>query len=222
MSRSLVLASALLALLLPPALARADIIYCQSPFWTAVNASSPYDSEVADDASVQFEGELVDRVTLWAVEWLAAWQDPDSVVVSFYDGICGPALAPVVRHAIPWAEAEVYFFGTFGSMIAYEATVDLPELVEIGPATSIGASLVVPWGPVQPYAGFLLANYEDPAGCGEFYLDNVSIGAPRWTLGSVVTGFRADLAFCLWSGSTAAAEPNVEPSSWGRLKSGYR
>ncbi len=220
MARRALLLSFLCSSLALPALAGTDI-HCQVPFWTGVNASTGLNSEIADDVPVDFAGETVTQLTLWVAEWLAGWQDPDGIILNIYDGTCGPPASPVVQHVIPWGSLTATFDQAAGSMISYKVVIDLPVPLTIGLATTIGVSVDTPWGASPPYAGFLAANYNAPEGCGEFYLDSPTVGAPRWTAGSAVHSFSADLSYCLTTGgATPVPEPGI--SSWAHVKARYR
>ncbi len=209
-------------LLAIPSLADADP-YCQDPYWAGINASSAYDAEIADDIPEALVGETITHIKLYVAEWLGLWQDPESIIVAFYGGVCPPPVSPGISYVIPWGNVESTHFSSSGPMVAYEVTLELPSPLTIDPSTSLGVSLVTPWGQAAPFAGFLLANPDQSVGCGGFYWDYAAGGAPRWTDGSVVPEIDADLAYCLTiAGATAVAEPMVAPATWGHAKSLYR
>ena len=207
-----------------PASPTLDAFYSQDWVNASLNASTAFDSEAADDVPSTYEGAVLGSVTLYVAEWLGtAWVDPSGVTLNLYFGSCPPPLPPDLTYSYEWEDLDPQFVysGSPGNMFIYSVELVLPAELEIPSEFSIGATVLMDWGAVPPYCGLALANYADPAGCGELYWDNVESGAPRWTTLSSVAGFSADLAYELRAPQTGVPE---EPfvSTWSHLKALYR
>ena len=197
-----------------------EVFYCQPPsFDYAVNASTAYQSEVADDLPDSLIGRTIGEVTLYVTEWaFGEWVEPAGVVISFYDGECPPPLEAAVVCSFAWS-------GLMTSLehmnppvrIVYAVTAALPAPITVTPSMSLGAYVVTDWVH-EPYAGLTLTEPDDLHGCGELYWDDVTHGAPRWTPLSTVTGVAADLAYCFAESGTGLPDE----MSWGRMKSLFR
>ena len=199
-----------------------EVLYCQPPsFDYAVNASTAFDSEVADDLPDSLAGSTVGEVTLYVTEWgHSEWVEPLGVVINFYDNLCPPEAEPTITCSLTWSGlATSLEYHNPPTKIVYSATAALPAPVTLTPGMSIGAYVVTDW-PAQPYAGLTLTEPDELYGCGEAYWDNETHGAPRWTQLSSATGVAADLAFCLSEEGTGIRNP-LE-TSWGRLKRLFR
>ncbi|MFH1866328.1 MAG: hypothetical protein ABIK85_10630 [Candidatus Eisenbacteria bacterium] len=199
-----------------------DVIYCQPPsFSLAVNASTAYGSEIADDIPDSLIGRSIGEVTLYVTEWgYAEWVEPLGLVIRFYDGACPPPLEPAVTYNLPWNELMTSLeVMTPPTRIVYSATAALPYPITVTPGMSLGAYVVTDW-PQQPYAGLTLTEPGEYYGCGESYWDYAAHGAPRWTPLSSATGIEADLAYCLAEAGTGIQVE--EATSWGRVKSLFR
>ena len=206
------------------ALTARDAFYAQAYFNGSINASTGYDSEVADDVPSAFEGEMLGSVTLYVAEWMGtSWVDPGGVVLNLYFSSCPPLLNPDLTYSYDWADLDPQFVysGVPGNMFIYSVELTLPAQLEIPAALSIGATVLMDWGGSPPYCGFALANYGAPAGCGELYWDNLESGAPRWTGMSEVVGFSADLAYELHAPQTGVQETPL-PDTWSSVKALYR
>ena len=197
-----------------------DVFYCQPPsFGYAVNASTAYESEVADDLPDSLIGQTVGEVTLYVTEWASGeWVEPAGVVISFYDGECPPPLEAAVVCSFAWAGLMTNLEHMNPPVrIVYSATAALPAPVTVTAGMSLGAYVVTDWA-LEPYAGLTLTEPDELHGCGELYWDDVTHGAPRWTPLSTVTGVAADLAYCLAESGTGLPDER----SWGRMKSLFR
>ena len=194
--------------------------YVQPPsFDYAVNASTAFESEVADDLPDSLTGRTIGEVTLYITEWGSSeWVEPVGVVISFYDGECPPPLEAAVVCSFAWSGLATNLVHMNPPMkIVYVATAALPAPVTITTGMSLGAYVVTDW-PMQPYAGLTLTQPDDLHGCGELYWDDATHGAPRWTPLSTVTGIAADLAYCLAEEDTGLQNE----ISWGRMKNLFR
>ena len=198
-----------------------SVLYCQPPsFSYAVNASTAYESEIADDIPDSLVGRSIGEVTLYVTEWgHTEWVEPLGLVIRFYDGACPPPLDAAIEFDISWDSLmtglEVM---TPPTRIVYSATAALPSTVTVTPGMSIGAHVVTDW-PLQPYAGLTLTEPGDCYGCGELSWDDAAHGAPRWTPLSSATAIEADLAYCLAEEGTGIQDGTT---SWGRIKSLFR
>ena len=204
----------------PPAVLRRGDFYCQPPsFDYAVNASTAFASEVADDLPDSLAGRTIGEVTLYITEWGSSeWVEPVGVVISFYDGECPPPLEAAVVCSFAWSGLATNLVHMNPPMkIVYVARAALPTPVTIAMGMSLGAYVVTDW-PMQPYAGLTLTQPDDLHGCGELYWDDATHGAPRWTPLSTVTGIAADLAYCLAEEGTGLQNE----ISWGRMKNLFR
>jgi hypothetical protein len=206
-----------------PAAGSRDAMYCQEPYYGfSASAATSQSTEIADDLPDTLVGREIEAVTFYIAQWFALWQDPVSLVVTFYDAECPPDMVPDLLYEFPWAEMETQFEWQHSSQTAYSAKATLPEVVTIGENMSIGGYLVITW-PEQPYTGFVMSNINAPAGCGEAYWDAPLYGAPRWTPISQVVELYGDMAYCLWEATTDVPEEVSEAEvSWGRVKGLYR
>jgi hypothetical protein len=184
-----------------------------------VNASTAFESEVADDLPDSLAGRTVGEVTLYVTEWGSGeWVEPVGVVIRFYDGKCPPPLEPAIVCSFAWSELTTNLECMNPPVrIVYSATAVLPTPVAITTSMSLGAYVVTDWSH-QPYAGLTLTGPDEVHGCGELYWDNETHGAPRWTPLSTVTEIAADLAYCLGGEGTGLRNE----VSWGRMKSLFR
>lgn len=194
--------------------------YCQPPSCGyAVNASTAFESEVADDLPESMAGWTIGEVTLYVTEWGSTeWVEPAGVVIRFYDERCPPPLEPAIVCSLAWSELTTSLECMDPPVrIVYAATAALPTPVTISTGMSLGAYIVTDW-PGQPYAGLTLTEPDELHGCGELYWDNETHGAPRWTPLSTVTEIAADLAYCLGEVGTGLQNE----VSWGRIKCLFR
>lgn len=194
--------------------------YCQPPSCGyAVNASTAFESEVADDLPESMAGWTIGEVTLYVTEWGSTeWVEPAGVVIRFYDERCPPPLEPAIVCSLAWSELTTSLECMDPPVrIVYAATAALPTPVTISTDMSLGAYIVTDW-PGQPYAGLTLTEPDELHGCGELYWDNETHGAPRWTPLSTVTEIAADLAYCLGEVGTGLQNE----VSWGRIKCLFR
>lgn len=183
-----------------------DAFYCQDPELTAVyNMSSGFDSEIADDIPDDLAGGVIERVTFWVGEWYGSWQDPDGVMVNFYNGSCPPDLDPTLSFMIPWEDWETELVYT-GIATVYEATASLPAPVLIEEGMSIGGFVVMSWGHDEPFCGLCATPEWAISGCGEAYLDGEWWGYFRWTRTSHYTGIPRDFAYCLSGDQTSIGD----------------
>ncbi len=199
-----------------------DAVYCQPPnFGFAANASTPFNSEVADDLPDSLAGRTVSAITLHVTEWsTSSWVDPVGLKIFFYDGKCPPPLEPALVCSFAWSELTVSLESyNPPSGIVYAATATLREEIVVTDQMSLGAQVVIDWA-LQPYAGFALTTPDEIEGCGELYWDDLEHGAQRWTEFSAVAGFSSDLALCLSDPGTGIDEE--EPVTWGRIKTLFR
>ncbi len=196
------------------------VFYSQPPSYDyAVNASTAFESEVADDLPESLAGRAIDEVTLYVTEWGSdEWVEPAGVVIRFYDGRCPPEFEPAIVCSFAWSELTTSLqYMNPPVRIVYTATAALPAPVTITTGMSLGTYVVTDW-PHQPYAGLTLTEPDELHGCGELYWDNETHGAPRWTPLSWVTEIAADLAYCLGEVGTGLQNE----ASWGRMKSLFR
>ena len=194
--------------------------YCQPPSCEyAVNASTAFESEVADDLPESLAGWTIGEVTLYVTEWGSdEWIEPAGVVIRFYDGRCPPQFEPAIICSVAWSELTTNLECMNPPVrIVYAATAVLPTPVTITTGMSLGAYVVTDW-PHQPYAGLTLTEPDELHGCGELYWDNETHGAPRWTPLSTVTEIAADLAYCLGETGTGLKDE----ISWGRVKNLFK
>ena len=195
-----------------------DAFYSQVPsvYWGANNASTGFDSELADDIPAGFAGMEITAVTLFHAQWSGGYTAPDALIINFYDAACPPTMDPATTFVIPWGELEtemVYEDAWFVNA----CTATLPEAVTITETMSIGGVIDNPWGDVAPYNGLCFTDDYVVAGCGEAYWAGEFWGFPRWSPLSAYSGVELDLAYTLIS------EPvSNETSTWGALKSLYR
>lgn len=195
-----------------------EAFYCQQPHsgWSAMNASSPFNSEMADDIPADLAGNDITQVTFYVAIWGGNWQDPQSFTVNFYDGACPPAMNPTVSYTVPWNEIDATFVYQ-GSWYVKEIVVTLPDAVTITENMSIGGLSNHGWGQNAPYVGLCLTDDYVYFGCGGGYWAGDYWGLPRWSPFSSYWGFQVDMAYCLSGEATA-----TENTSWGHVKSLYR
>ncbi len=201
-----------------------EAFYCQQPTpYYLVNASTGYNSEVADDIPAEYADREIFQITLYVAEWSAIWIDPQTLVVNFYNSACPPELAPDLHYEFPWGELETSLFFSGTARTVYEVVATLPAPVTIQDPMSIGSYVVIDWGQSAPYCGLAMTP-EMVFGCGEAYWDFLP-DAPRWTPVSIGTGQDpADLAYCLTGGTTSVSDsppPVDHDTSWGRVKRLY-
>lgn len=206
-----------------PAGGARDAFYCQDPYYGfSASASTAQSTEIADDLPDSLAGRQIAAVTFYVAEWLAVWQNPVSLVVTFYDAECPPDMVPDLLYEFPWDDMQTQLEWQYSVQTAYSAKATLPEVVTIGENMSIGGYLVVTW-PEQPYTGFVMSNINEPAGCDEAYWDAPLYGAPRWTPISQVADLYGDVALCLWEAETDVPVGALSAeTSWGCVKALYR
>ena len=200
-----------------------DVLYGQPPaVGLSINASTAFNSEVADDLPDSLAGRTVREVTLYVSEWAAAnWIDPQGIVVRFYDGSCPPPLEAAVTCTIGWHGIITELLDwSPPTRIVYSSTFAIEPPVVLSAGMSIGATVITSWGAVPPYAGLTMSTPGDINGCGEAYWDDETHGAVRWTRLSDASAITADLAFSLAEEGTGVEE--AAPTSWGRLKNLFR
>lgn len=198
--------------------APADPLYCQTPsFGFSANASTPFDSEVADDLPDALSGRVIEDVTLYVAEWLdTEWIDPLGLIVNFYDGQCPPSMEPTLSCTFEWSELDVELVeDNPPTRIVYAATATMPSPIQIMPEMSMGAQVVIDWS-FAPYCGFVLTAPDAVSGCGEAYWDDATHGAPRWSTFLDSTGLSSDLAYCLGESPTGLA--TQREVTWGLMK----
>lgn len=202
-----------------PAERRGDALHEQLPtYFTNVNASTSWNSEVADDVPQALAGGSVGRIRVYVAEWLAVWIDPEALVINVYDGQCPPPLGASASYTIPWEELTTELVLEMAPRTVYmvDATLDPP--FGITSQTSIGVYCVIAW-PEQPYTGVCLTVSGDVHGCGEAYWSYPDGGYPPWTQMSVAIGYEVDLAYSLWEPDTGL--PEVDVTTWGAVKGLY-
>jgi len=204
-----------------PAPPRGTIYSQPAAIGFSVNASTEFNSEVADDLPDSLVGRSVGEVTLYVAEWAHwEWVEPLGIIISFYDGTCQPDLAPAVTCSVGWSDLVTELLDESPpTRIVYSATAALPSPVTVTADMSIGAYVVTDWEP-QPYAGLTMTAPDNIYGCGQAYWDDEEHGAPRWTPLSDATTISADLAFCLAESGTGIDD--AAPVSWSRIKSIYK
>lgn len=198
----------------------AQMIYCQEPGpqWWSPGGTTSYNTEVADDLPASLVGRQIDVITTYVCEWnCTSWQDPDGLVVNFYDHACPPDSTPAIHFEIPWSALRVEVVPE-AEWFVRRVTAALPGVVEIQAGMSIGESVINDWATM--YVGLIMTDHYDVSGC-EFFLDCAFLGYPRWTPGSATPWWQNiphDLAFCLgFTGGVPA-----DPLTWGNLKGMYR
>ena len=193
--------------------------YCQQPHttWLAFNASSPYDSELADDIPDEYVGYSISHVTVYHAQWAGGYTPPDDIIINFYNAECPPSMDPDMTYTVPYDQCEtemVYQVDWFVNAI----TVPIDPCVYISSPMSVGGLVTVGWGQNPPYNGLCLTDEYNVVGCGEAYWAGAFWGMPRWTICSAYWGAPLDLAYCLHEeGGTP-----TQSSTWGRVKSLYR
>lgn len=192
-----------------------DAIYCQttSSSWNALNASTGFNSEMADDIPASYVGTEVNEVTFYAAEWAGGWNPFTSMKVNFYNASCPPNMTADFAFDVAYGDCtvqQVYAGGWF----VYSIFVPLPQSVTIGTTTSIGGIVNQNWGQNPPYCGLVIC--DTVAGCGGYWAGDYW-GYPRWTALGSYLGYPVDVAYCIGGGATP-----TEDSSWGRVKSMFR
>lgn len=175
--------------------------YCQEPhvYLQTINASTAFESEIADDIPDDFYCTNINDVVFYVAEWGAGWVDPAGVYVNFYNAECPPGQDPYLSFYFTWAEVEaeqVYSSSTFN---CFRVQVYLPELVHIEYDLSIGFVVDTPWGQTVPYAGITMTNDYDVYGDCMAYWSPEYWGYPRWTAVADYFGTSWDVAYCLSS-----------------------
>lgn len=201
-----------------------DAFHVQPPtYYLNVSASTSHSSEVADDVPQALAGMSAGRIRLYAAEWLAAWINPEALVINVYDGQCPPLLDASASYTIPWEEltTELVLEQSPRTVYMVDAMLDPPFAITSN--TSIGVYCVNGW-PEQPYTGVCLTEPDDVYGCGQAYWFYPGGGYPGWTPMSVGIGYEADLAYSLWEPDTGIpdGEPGSVVTTWGVVKELYR
>jgi hypothetical protein len=199
-----------------------DVLWCQNPhlYWWTANASTPFGSELADDIPRDLGCIWIYGIAVIALEWGGYWLDPAGIIVNLYDDGCPPAMAPFMSYYFPWALTNaVQVYSSPGWMEAYALTLFLDAPIQVGPTTSLGFQLDLPWGQNPPYGGCVLTNDLDVYGCGEAYWDGTYWGYPRWGTISGYFGTPVDLAYCIIGEYGPSA---TEQSTWGSVKTLYQ
>ena len=195
-----------------------EAFYSQLPAtsWGALNASSGFEAEMADDIPATFAGMEFNEVTFFHAQWGGVdFVAPDALVVTVYDEACPPGMDPSTVFVVPYAELETELLYS-DSWYVYACKAILPAMVTITDAMSIGAYLDNPWGIDPPYNGLCYTDEAMVAGC-DAYRDGAYWGWDRWTSMTEYFGYGVDLAYVLGTGTVAN-----EPASWGTIKSLYR
>jgi hypothetical protein len=183
--------------------------YCQpqSPIYNAVNASTGYNSEIADDLPDEFSGEFFNVVSVHVVEWNGSWHQPQGITLNFYYSECPPDLDPDISWDFDWDDIDPVQVYDSSEWNAYRVTAILPETLEIHPAMSMGAQVRNDWGQANPLCGIGLTNMSYIFGCSDSYWDAAAWGYYRWTPSSGITGVAYDFAYCLAYESMTGAVP---------------
>ena len=211
----------------PPAasaLTRTDPFYSQPQTYAiSMNASTTHGSEVVDDIPTEFVGMSIGRVRVFVAEWMALWQNPQALIVNFYDGQCPPPTEATAMYLIPWADLDVVLVYDHFSPTVYmvDAVIDPPFVIES--PTSMGVLSMIGW-PQQPWTGVCMTYPPTSYGCGAAYWCYPPDGIPRWTPVYDAIGQHVDLAYSLWEPETAVpdSEPGGQAATWGRVKALYR
>ncbi len=192
-----------------------DAIYCQAPSsgWGAMNASEPFDAEMADDIPADLAGSGISGVTLYMAQWGGGHQGATSVDVNFYFSACPPGMTADLAYTVPWGDITVTNVYA-GSWYVDQLDIPLPEGVTIVNPMSIGWQINNDWGQNPPYCGSTISDAVQ--GC-EGYWAGDYWGYPRWTAISSYYGTPYDMAYCLEGGAVA-----TEETTWGSVKSLYR
>jgi hypothetical protein len=195
-----------------------EIFYVQEPhsLFLKTNASTPYDSEAADDIPVDLDGMFFGQIEVYIGEWGADWVDPLGVFVNLYNGTCPPDMEPYATMYFDWGDPDqmTYEFVAGGLPNSHQAlvTLFLPEMVEISAPTSIGFVVDNDWGTNPPWCGLVKCDESEGIyGACLGYVDHDYWGVPRWTED-------ADIAF----GLDDEFVVSTESSSWARVKALYR
>ena len=199
-----------------------DAFYCQQPAsnFYANNASSGFSSEIVDDIPDEFDGRLVQAVTVYLAEWGGGFIPPVNIVVNFYDDDCPPDTSAVVSYVVPWVDVMATELQSDpSSWYVVELTVPLSEPIELGSTGSIGWYADNSSSQAPPYCGAILTDDNAVWGdCGTYWAGDYW-GYPRWTaLSGYYNEVVHELAYCLWD-----SEPNpVLTATWGKIKSLYK
>jgi len=191
-----------------------SIIHCQDPTsgYFTTNASTGFESEIADDIPAALDGQVVGQIVVYMGEWGAAWQDPAGIIVNLYNEDCPPPMEPYDTLYFPWGDPN---------FMTYEFVIESPTSADVMVTLFLQTPLVIQ-APMS--LGFVVDNTwgVDPPYCGIDYCDGMygsCIGAydheywdePRWTESY-------DVAYCLDDEVVIA----TEPSSWSTIKTLYR
>lgn len=149
--------------------------------------------------------------------------------LNVYSGNCPPDQVPDHHFDFSWDDVDATFYLEYppSQLVVYEATVTLPYALVLETETSIAARVTMGWGRNPPFCGFASTLFDATYGCGEMYWDAPynTPPTPRWTMVSVATGDRFDLAYCLESARTSVPDlgsPPDRPPTWGSIKQLYR
>jgi hypothetical protein len=195
--------------------------YCQQPVsdYYAINASSGFASEVVDDIPDEWDGRMLEAVTVYLAEWGGAFSEPSNVVINVYNNDCLTIeQSPIVSYVVSYGDvtATVLMDDPWSVVQLY---VPLPEPIELGSTGSIGWYVENSWGQEPPYCGAILTDNNDVWGDCEAYWDGDYWGYVRWTPLSDYygNGISQGLAYCLGEHDPS---PTVQ-TTWGRIKSLY-
>jgi len=189
-----------------------DMFYCQSPFGTAMNGSSAFEAELADDIPTTLDGQLFNLVGGWCLQWGAAWQNPMGITINIYSGDCPPGMVADYSYYFAWADLYSVY-DPQGGWDTYYFEALLPVSHTITAGMSIGFVAEVGWGQNAPYAGFAMS---DPVmGCGSAYWAGDYWGYPRW-YSAASYGYPYDVAYCLGTDGIPVGE-----STWSAVKALY-
>ena len=195
--------------------------YCQDPSDGAINASTGYESELADDIPHALAGSTISHVTFHHVQWEATvtgYVEPTSLIVNFYVESCPPDMEPDLSFTIAWDELDTEM--TFESDDTYRAriTATLPMDVTIVAGMSIGVLVDNDWGEGWPFNGFATTHRDEVGATCEGHFDGDHWGNPRWTRISELIGVESGVAYCL---QTLDPTP-TQLTSWSAVKATYR
>lgn len=191
-------------------------LWCQPPAasWNAFNASTGFNSEMADDIPASLAGSQVTGVVFWHAQWAGGYQAPTGLIVNFYNQACPPSQAAASTENIPYGALQTQMVYQ-GSWFVNQMTATLTMPFTLGATSSIGGKIDNAWGQNAPYNGLCIVEYP-VTGC-EGYWDGAYWGMPRWTPFSAYWGSPLDLAYCILGGATPTAE-----TTWGQVRSLYR
>ncbi|MCB1164282.1 MAG: hypothetical protein R3C71_04615 [Candidatus Krumholzibacteriia bacterium] len=179
-----------------------DMIYCQSPQGSAMNASSAFDAELSDDMPDGMAGQAFNVVGGWVLEWSGTWMNPTGVTINIYNGECPPDLAPAYSYYFAWGDMFTQY-DPQGGFDTYYFEAMLPDVITIEAGMSVGFVAEISWGQNAPYVGCALG--ATTTGCGSAYWAGDYWGYPRW-YSAAAYGYPYDLAYCLGYTVTAAEE----------------